>query len=83
MKSLAQQRTKNQKALQEKMKLNQKEAKRFNPVSSYIIADIHCLLECPLNVSPHQQNNKFLQVDAFPGDIVIFTRVLNLLRGIR
>ncbi|GFS42000.1 ABC1 family protein [Actinidia rufa] len=52
MKSLAQQRTKNQKALQEKMKLNQKEAKRFNPV------------------------------DAFPGDIVIFTRVLNLLRGL-
>ncbi|XP_057477288.1 uncharacterized protein LOC130764990 [Actinidia eriantha] len=52
MKSLAQQRTKNQKVLQEKMKLNQKEAKRFNPV------------------------------DAFPGDIVIFTRVLNLLRGL-
>ncbi|KAH7846656.1 hypothetical protein Vadar_016567 [Vaccinium darrowii] len=52
MKSMAEQRTKNLKALQEKTKLNQKEAQRFNPV------------------------------DAFPGDIVIFTRVLNLLRGL-
>ncbi|XP_021714934.1 uncharacterized protein LOC110682895 isoform X2 [Chenopodium quinoa] len=40
------------KALQEKMKLDDKEAKRFSPV------------------------------DAFPGDIVIFARVLNLLRGL-
>ncbi|GLT54361.1 hypothetical protein SLA2020_275640 [Shorea laevis] len=40
------------KVIQEKMKLNQKEVKRFNPV------------------------------DAFPGDIVIFSRVLNLLRGL-
>ncbi|KAK9279719.1 hypothetical protein L1049_013401 [Liquidambar formosana] len=52
MKSLAEQRTKNMKVIQEKMKLNKKEVKRFNPV------------------------------DAFPGDIVIFTRVLNLLREI-
>lgn len=52
VKSLAEQRNKNLKVLQEKMKLNTKEAKRFNPV------------------------------DAFPGDIVIFSRVLNLLRGL-
>ncbi|KAF1885660.1 hypothetical protein Lal_00039508 [Lupinus albus] len=52
MKSLADQRTKNMKAIQEKMNLDQKEMKRFNPV------------------------------DAFPGDIVIFGRVLNLLRGL-
>ncbi|KAG6649392.1 uncharacterized protein LOC122315961 [Carya illinoinensis] len=52
MKSLSEQRTKNMKLVQEKMKLNQKEVKRFNPV------------------------------DAFPGDIVIFSRVLNLLRGL-
>ncbi|OWM77249.1 uncharacterized protein LOC116187586 [Punica granatum] len=52
MKSLADQRTRNLKVIQEKMKLNEKEVKRFNPV------------------------------DAFPGDIVIFTRVLNLLRGL-
>ncbi|XAR69621.1 Cadmium-transporting ATPase [Bertholletia excelsa] len=52
MKSMAEQRSKNLKVLQEKTKLNQKEVKRFNPV------------------------------DAFPGDIVIFTRVLNLLRGL-
>lgn len=37
MKSMAEQRTKNLKVLQEKMKLNQKEVKRFNPVSSYLI----------------------------------------------
>ncbi|XP_031130222.1 uncharacterized protein LOC116031982 [Ipomoea triloba] len=52
MKSLTEQREKNIKVIQEKMKLNQKEVKRFNPV------------------------------DAFPGDIVIFGRVLNLLRGL-
>ncbi|XP_010263230.1 PREDICTED: uncharacterized protein LOC104601555 isoform X2 [Nelumbo nucifera] len=52
MKSLAEQRTKNMKVIQEKMKLDKKEAKRFNPV------------------------------DAFPGDAVIFARVLNLLRGL-
>ncbi|POO03895.1 Lipopolysaccharide core heptose(II) kinase [Trema orientale] len=52
MKSLAEQRNKNVKVIQEKMKLNKKEAKRFNPV------------------------------DAFPGDVVIFSRVLNLLRGL-
>ncbi|KAJ4958436.1 hypothetical protein NE237_025547 [Protea cynaroides] len=52
MKSLAEQRTKNMKAIQEKMKLDKKEVKRFNPV------------------------------DAFPGDAVIFGRVLNLLRGL-
>lgn len=52
MKSLSEQRAKNMKVIQEKMKLNQKEVKRFNPV------------------------------DAFPGDIVIFSRVLNLLRGL-
>lgn len=32
MKSLADQRTRNLKVIQEKMKLNQKEVKRFNPV---------------------------------------------------
>lgn len=37
MKSMAEQRTKNLKVLQEKMKLNQKEVKRFNPVSLYLI----------------------------------------------
>ncbi|OMO91112.1 Beta-lactamase-related protein, partial [Corchorus olitorius] len=52
MKSLAEQRDRNMKVIQEKMQLNKKEVKRFNPV------------------------------DAFPGDIVIFTRVLNLLRGL-
>ncbi|KAK6237140.1 hypothetical protein SCA6_012477 [Theobroma cacao] len=52
MKSLAEQRDRNMKIIQEKMQLNRKEVKRFNPV------------------------------DAFPGDIVIFTRVLNLLRGL-
>ncbi|CAB4266539.1 unnamed protein product [Prunus armeniaca] len=52
MKSLADQRTKNMKVIQDKMQLNKKEVKRFNPV------------------------------DAFPGDIVIFARVLNLLRGL-
>lgn len=52
VKSLAEQRNKNLKFLQEKMNLNHNEAKHFNPV------------------------------DAFPGDIVIFTRVINLLRGL-
>lgn len=36
MKSLADQRTKNMKAIQEKLNLDQKEMKRFNPVSSDI-----------------------------------------------
>lgn len=52
MKSLAEQRAKGLKIIQEKMKLDKKEVKRFNPI------------------------------DAFPGDIVIFSRVLNLLRGL-
>ncbi|KAL0393838.1 UNVERIFIED_CONTAM: AarF domain-containing protein kinase [Sesamum latifolium] len=52
MKSFAERRTKNLKVLQEKMKLNEREVKRFNPV------------------------------DAFPGDIIIFSRVINLLRGL-
>ncbi|KAE9588953.1 hypothetical protein Lal_00012681 [Lupinus albus] len=52
MKSLADRTAKNMKSIQEKMNLDQKEMKRFNPV------------------------------DAFPGDIVIFGRVLNLLRGL-
>ncbi|CAN4128255.1 unnamed protein product [Withania somnifera] len=52
MKMLSEQRSKNLKVIQEKMKLNEKEVKRFNPV------------------------------DAFPCDIVIFGRVLNLLRGL-
>ncbi|KAA8525727.1 hypothetical protein F0562_007582 [Nyssa sinensis] len=52
MKSLVEQRTKGMKVVQEKMKLKQKQAKRFNPI------------------------------DAFPGDIVIFSRVINLLRGL-
>ncbi|KAF5177129.1 Abc1 family protein [Thalictrum thalictroides] len=52
MKSLNEERTKNMKIIQEKMKLSKKEVSRFNPV------------------------------DAFPGDAVIFVRVLNLLRGL-
>ncbi|XP_028802286.1 uncharacterized protein LOC114757407 isoform X2 [Neltuma alba] len=52
MKEMTDQRAKNMKAIQEKMNLDQKEMKRFNPV------------------------------DAFPGDIIIFGRVLNLLRGL-
>ncbi|KAK9077791.1 hypothetical protein SSX86_006129 [Deinandra increscens subsp. villosa] len=52
VKSLTEQREKNMKIIQEKMKLSKKEVKRFNPI------------------------------DAFPGDIVIFSRVLNLLRGL-
>ncbi|CAN0859262.1 Protein ACTIVITY OF BC1 COMPLEX KINASE 8, chloroplastic [Linum grandiflorum] len=52
MRSLSEKRTKQMKTIQEKMNLNQKEVKRFNPI------------------------------DAFPGDIVIFGRVLNLLRGL-
>uniref|UniRef100_A0A7N0RDB0 Uncharacterized protein n=1 Tax=Kalanchoe fedtschenkoi TaxID=63787 RepID=A0A7N0RDB0_KALFE len=52
LKTLSEQRTKNMKVLQDKMNLNKKEVKKFNPV------------------------------DAFPGDIVIFARVLNLLRGL-
>ncbi|XP_024031657.1 uncharacterized protein LOC21402807 [Morus notabilis] len=51
-KALTEQRNKGMKVIQEKMKLNQREVKRFNPI------------------------------DAFPGDIVIFSRVLNLLRGL-
>lgn len=52
VKNLVEQRSRNMKQVQEKMKLDKKEMKRFNPV------------------------------DAFPGDIVIFTRVINLLRGL-
>uniref|UniRef100_A0A803N1B0 ABC1 atypical kinase-like domain-containing protein n=1 Tax=Chenopodium quinoa TaxID=63459 RepID=A0A803N1B0_CHEQI len=52
LKNFSEERAKKMKALQEKMKLDDKEAKRFSPV------------------------------DAFPGDIVIFARVLNLLRGL-
>ncbi|KAF3622247.1 putative basic leucine zipper 9-like [Capsicum annuum] len=52
MKMLHEQRSKNRKVIQEKMNLNDKEVKHFNPV------------------------------DAFPSDIVIFGRVLNLLRGL-
>ncbi|PKA51417.1 putative aarF domain-containing protein kinase [Apostasia shenzhenica] len=52
VKSLNDQREKNMKIIQEKMNLNQKQVKRFNPV------------------------------DAFPGDAIIFTRMLNLLRGL-
>ncbi|CAD6217093.1 unnamed protein product [Miscanthus lutarioriparius] len=52
IKALNDQRERNKKALQEKMKLNNKEVQRFNPV------------------------------DAFPGDAIIFMRVLNLLRGL-
>ncbi|CAL9762078.1 unnamed protein product [Musa acuminata subsp. burmannicoides] len=50
--SIADQRQKDRKVIQEKMKLNKKEAKHFNPI------------------------------DAFPGDAVIFMRVLELLRGL-
>ncbi|XP_038985733.1 uncharacterized protein LOC103713116 isoform X2 [Phoenix dactylifera] len=52
IKSMADQREKNLKILQEKTKLNKKEVRRFNPI------------------------------DAFPGDAVIFMRVVNLLRGL-
>ncbi|KAL8521597.1 hypothetical protein ACS0TY_011934 [Phlomoides rotata] len=52
MKAFAEQRNRNLKTIQEKMKLNSKQVKRFNPV------------------------------DAFPGDIIIFSRVINLLRGL-
>ncbi|PIN15324.1 putative unusual protein kinase [Handroanthus impetiginosus] len=52
LKAFAEQRDRNLKVLQEKMNLNKKEVKRFNPV------------------------------DAFPGDIIIFSRVINLLRGL-
>ncbi|XP_057524028.1 uncharacterized protein LOC130803845 isoform X2 [Amaranthus tricolor] len=52
LKNFTEERAKKMKDLQEKLKLDDKQAKRFNPV------------------------------DAFPGDIVIFTRVLNLLRGL-
>ncbi|KAK1289871.1 putative ABC1 protein [Acorus calamus] len=52
MKALNGQRTKNMKIIQDKMKLNEKQMARFNPV------------------------------DAFPGDAVIFFRVINLLRGL-
>ncbi|XP_073014376.1 uncharacterized protein [Typha latifolia] len=52
LKSLAGEREKNMKIIQEKMNMNKKEVQRFNPV------------------------------DAFPGDAVIFMRVLNLLRGL-
>ncbi|XP_006656445.1 uncharacterized protein LOC102706948 [Oryza brachyantha] len=52
IKTLNDQRERNVKALQKKMKLNKKEVQRFNPV------------------------------DAFPGDAIIFMRVLNLLRGL-
>lgn len=41
IKSLAEQRTKNLKVIQEKMNMNQKEVKRFNPVSiCYILVFI-------------------------------------------
>ncbi|KAH9622899.1 hypothetical protein KSS87_019658 [Heliosperma pusillum] len=52
LKKFAEERAKKMKTIQEKMQLDEKEAKRFNPI------------------------------DAFPGDIVIFSRVLNLLRGL-
>lgn len=41
MKSLAEQRNKNMKVIQEKMNLNQKEVKRFNPVSFYLALPVH------------------------------------------
>ena len=40
MKALAEQRTKNMRVIQEKMQLNEKEMKRFNPVSLDIILDL-------------------------------------------
>ncbi|KAJ0044507.1 hypothetical protein Pint_05334 [Pistacia integerrima] len=52
MKNITDLKTKNMKVIQEKMNLDQKEVKRFNPI------------------------------DAFPGDIVIFSKVLRLLRGL-
>lgn len=41
MKALAENRSKNLKVIQDKMKLNQKEVKRFNPVSSCIITSVY------------------------------------------
>ncbi|XP_045811188.1 uncharacterized protein LOC123905566 isoform X2 [Trifolium pratense] len=85
MKSLDDKRKNNMKIIQEKMNLNQKEMKRFNPVSLDI--NLHYLFPCQiydagriLVTSIFLKN--FFQVDAFPGDIVIFGRVLNLLRGL-
>jgi len=43
MKSLADQRDKNMKVIQEKMNLDKKEMKRFNPVSSDINLHFHLL----------------------------------------
>ena len=52
MKSLAEQRAKNMKVIQEKMNLDQNEMKRFNPVSSDIT--LHLFFLCskimPLSV---------------------------------
>ncbi|XP_074564879.1 uncharacterized protein LOC141821355 [Curcuma longa] len=52
IRTLSEQREKNMKVLQEKMKMSKKQVQHFNPV------------------------------DAFPGDAVIFMRVVNLLRGL-
>lgn len=65
------------------MNLDQKEMKRFNPVSSDIILHFSVLNLCYCLHVRHSYNFCLsLQVDAFPGDIIIFGRVLNLLRGL-
>lgn len=84
-KALTEQRNKGMKVIQEKMKLNQKEVKRFNPVSSCPALLVHrfssaLFIFCFLHAI--SSNVIFFQIDAFPGDIVIFSRVLNLLRGV-
>jgi len=85
LKSLENQRTKNMKVIQEKMNLDKKEMKRFNPVSSDINLHYFYLFqiyEADLLVVKVINFYNIFQVDAFPGDIVIFGRVLNLLRGL-
>lgn len=46
MKNLSEQRAKNLKVIQEKMKLNQKEVKRFNPVGPYVLFLSYVSLIC-------------------------------------
>jgi aarF domain-containing kinase len=85
LKSLENQRTKNMKVIQEKMNLDKKEMKRFNPVSSDINLHYFFLFqicEADLMLVKVIIFYNIFQVDAFPGDIVIFGRVLNLLRGL-
>lgn len=56
---------------------------RFIMIIIYIFVSVSLDLSI-LFISFHSQepHKVYLQVDAFPGDIVIFSRVLNLLRGL-